>query len=206
MPYRFQFFSGNNAHPPKVLRFQAEMPIHRCTANTKNNTRCTKRQYMAGPMCWIHTLYNEQLKTKVSHIAGMPPGGKGLFAQDPREAPNAILFRPGDQICPYVGQTITNNQLTQRYGADHTAPYACRKTVNAIEDCGVVRGIGSYANRANNPAHNNGRFVYNGVTHTINIKATKNIRNGVEITCPYGAQYVNGERLYPSDHSTVYHR
>jgi hypothetical protein len=48
--------------------------------------------------------------------------GKGLFAEDSTQAPNAIIFRRDDDIIEYIGESIDRAELNRRY--HHTASYA----------------------------------------------------------------------------------
>jgi hypothetical protein len=49
--------------------------------------------------------------------------GKGLFAEDSTQAPNAIIFRRDDDIIEYIGATIDRAELNRRHH-HHTAPHA----------------------------------------------------------------------------------
>ena len=102
----------------------------------------------------------------------------------------------GDTICPYNGQVINTHQLEQRYG-EQTAPYAIRVKDNKYEDAALQRGIGSLANHKPR-AQSNTEFVVS--RDHINLRATKNIRNGQELFVSYGNDYHFNE---PGVHTTT---
>ena len=125
----------------------------------------------------------------------MPGGGKGLFAV--RE------FEEDEWICPYIGESITQNCLDQRYDEDETAPYAITDTRRRYIDSACHRGIGSMAN---------GKFRANGTSRVLNahnavvearrgsgrwLRATKPMADGSEIFVYCGEEYILDD-----DHTT----
>lgn len=137
---------------------------------------------MGTPVCWQHTRKEYGIKTMQSLI---PNAGLGLFAIKD--------FYIRDWICPYVGELVSDECLTDRYG-DDTAPYATDHVDGAI-DSACMRGTASLANglfTANGISRakrfHNAQIVYNpdGI---IWVRATKRINNGSEIYIHYGRQY-----------------
>ena len=121
--------------------------------------------------------------------------GKGLFAYNKSQPPNAILFRPNDKIVDYLGDRIDANELNRRYG-DGTAPYALKVNNNLYIDPATRRGIGSLSNSPDkhNPTrllrNANAKFSVNARYHTAALKATKYIHNNDEILTNYGPSYI----------------
>jgi SET domain-containing protein len=129
-----------------------------------------------------------------SNVAG---AGKGLFALSKQDPDNAILFRTGDIVIEYDGESVSHNQLDRRYG-DYTAPYALAQGIT-IEDAACRRGIGSIANHAHRKRDSNVRFSLSRSTGRFRLIATKPIRNGHEILSHYGNDYRFDE---PTSHTT----
>jgi hypothetical protein len=175
MPYEFQFQDGDRL-------FTCAVPTRQCTATNKSGgTQCKRLCAIGTPFCWTHLASLKHLKVKESTIEG---AGRGLFAHDPRQGQEAILFRKDQTIAEYTGEIIDQTELVDRY-AQHTAPYAVQAGADRFIDAACDRCIGSIANTR--PRGQNVRFsVYRG---RVSLKATQNIRNGQEIFLAYGGQY-----------------
>jgi SET domain-containing protein len=127
----------------------------------------------------------------------IPNAGKGLFAEDPLRADREIIFRVGDYIIDYTGESINENQLEERYG-EYTGPYAIEVRGRSNQrgglfiDAAAERGVGSLINhRARSSA--NSVFVVDYRANRARLRAVRPIRNGDEIFVSYGNQYQMNE-------------
>lgn len=131
MVKKFIFKVGNDT------LFQGDLHSMRCEGQTKSGQRCKRKTVIGLPYCWTHLEIDLHLKIKNSTI---PNSGKGVFAKDKTKEDDEIpvVFKPKELITEYKGETITQEEKTNRYG-QYTAPYAVHKTV---EDASLKRGIG----------------------------------------------------------------
>ena len=191
MPYRFKFYVGDQ------VQFQCDIESQRCISNNKNGLRCNRKVCIGTKYCWTHLLYLKHLKIKNSTL---PDAGKGLFAMNPALEANALIFRRGDLIIDYQGEFINDAELEDRYG-EYTGTYAARLKRNVVEDCACERGVGSIANQANRANGNNAILRANYQVHPqrIQLKASRDIRNNLEIFVDYGDEY----QLDEDTHSTT---
>ena len=190
MPKQFKFYVNN------AISFQCRLQSVRCESDSNNGTRCKNRSVIGTPLCWRHLLKNNKVRIMDSEY------GKGLFALDNTKGPNDIIFRSGQTIVQYEGEMLRVNELEERYGR-FTAPYAVKVNNNSIIDSACIRGVGSLINHA--PENRkNCRFSYprNG---GLQIKATKNIRNGRELFINYNAGNPRGEARYRFNEPDVRH-
>ena len=120
MPYRFEY---KNTILGDETEFSQNLRCGRCAYINprKNPPRCKRNVCIGIDICWQHL---EQVKHLRIRQSGVQYAGKGLYALDKRAGPNAIIFEKGDIICEYIGEHLTEHQLTQRYGDLGTAPYA----------------------------------------------------------------------------------
>lgn len=165
-------------------QFQGQLLTARCSANTKNGTRCKRNCIIGYEYCYSHLESEQQLKIKDSTI---PEAEKGLFAFNRKKGPNETIFKKDQIITPYNGQNISHAETTARYG-DFTAPYAVEVGKRVI-DSALQRGVGSLANT--NPKKNNATFVVSTRNNipSAKVKATKPIKNNQEIFLSYGRAY-----------------
>ena len=196
MPYRFTFGEDGEAHP----MFQANLRSFRCQGHNVNRNRSNRTTVIGEPYCWQHMRSEKHLTIKPSHI---PNAGKGLFAYDRTQPNDAVIFRTGDDITPYLGQEINTATLKDRYG-EFTAPYGMelngRQRGRRYLDSATQRGIGSLINHTTRRAAN---CEYVGHGYTCRIRAIKQIRNGQELLVNYGRAYQFDE---PTHYSTKYIR
>ena len=190
MPYQFTYNIDNTHHV-----FRCDIPTVRCQASRVggNRARCNRMCAIGTPFCYSHLLSEKHLRIKSS---GLPNGGKGLFAQVSRNpADNSVVFRNGETIIDYTGESIDVATLNARYDLDpnhqFTAPYAFEtERDTSYIDAACERGVGSLVNhRPMSTA--NAKFVKttrNGIT-TVRLVAKGNIRNNREIFASYGRTY-----------------
>lgn len=191
MPYKFQFGTeANNA-----TRFTCTLRCDRCAGTTRTGEQCKRRVCIGLPLCWTHLQQQKHLRIKRSEIEH---GGKGLFVSYPRRG-NDIIFRPGNIIADYNGESIDEAELERRYG-EFTAPYGIRQN-RAIRDGACVRGVATMANTL--PGKQNSNLIYAPRQHMFRLRATKNIHNNDEIYAAYGRSYRHRE---PTFHLTTYVR
>lgn len=187
MPARFSYSIDNE---PK---FACDLISEQCSAIKTDGQRCKCRTLMSTPFCHIHLKSIKHLVVKPSTI---PQAGKGLFVCAAKQEPNAIIFRKGDTIVEYGGELLDYDETERRYGSK-TAPYTLKIKEDVYLDAACRRSIGSICN--SNQGHNNARLSVNTQHNTASVKAIKNIRNGAEIFCSYGAAYKFADG---SSHST----
>ena len=192
MPYEFVYKINNTDHV-----FRCDISTVRCQAMklTGDRSRCSRVCAIGTPFCYSHLLSEKKLRIKNSTN---PSAGKGLFAQNNRKTgDNTIVFKKGDTIIDYTGETIDLATLNRRYDLDEdhqfTAPYAyeiIRDT--SFVDSACNRGVGSLVNHKGN-SKANAQFVKsrnnNGIFTGVRLKAQKNIRNNTEIFASYGKSY-----------------
>jgi hypothetical protein len=206
MPTYFHFWYHNPVHPDNDIKFNGQLKSMQCDFVKADGHQCRRRCVIGLPCCFSHLPVRYHVIVKPSLIPG---AGKGLFAYDKTKGPNDIVFKgerhttytrtPGDKICPYYGEIINQHQLQERYG-ENTAPYGIEISDNRYEDAALERGVGSLLNHKLR-ASSNCTFSINR-NNRIDIRATKNIRNGQELHVSYGNQYQMNEPgvEYKTDH------
>lgn len=189
MPYKFQLTwktPEGSTHPQG--QFWCILKCQQCMATTSSGRRCSRTTCIGAPFCWSHLRSIGHLRIKPSSIPG---GGKGLYvdsliSRDP-------VFKAGDLIVPYHGETITEDELNRRYGTgDHvTGPYAAMNSeMGIVEDGACVRGIGSLANGSVNgapPPNAELRAIPN--QRALGLFALEDLDNGTEVIWDYGDDY-----------------
>ena len=175
-----------------VTPFQCHLHCDQCAYTALSGARCRRRVCFGTPVCWQHTVKEFGIKSKGSTL---PNAGRGLFAVKD--------FQRWDWICPYVGEAVTDQCLTLRYGPG-TAPYAVDADNGAL-DSACLRGIGSLANglftvNGNSRAErfHNAHIWYNPADRQVWLRAIRRIRAGDEVFVYYGNQY----QLTNNTHST----
>ena len=170
MPKRFKFYIDDNLH-------------FACNVNSEkhNGQRCKNHTVIGTNICFSHLLYDKNLRIKQSNTV---IGQK--FALNSHKDNNEIIFKPNETIIFYGGDIINKRELDRRYD-NYTAPYGVRiRDVNGDEmfrDAACNRGIGSLANHGTGNREN-ARFSF-ARDGTLNLKATKNIKNDNEIFINY---------------------
>lgn len=167
----------------RTNEFKCHILCDRCTYVKDNGERCKNRVCFGIPVCWVHTIKEYGIKIKKSTLPGV---GKGLFSTSRIERDT--------WICPYIGESINEQCLNQRYPGNMTAPYAVKKG-QRYEDSACMRGSGAMANgkfRANGQAQTAQRHnavIRNRPGYGLWIWSTKNILRDREIFVHYGGQY-----------------
>ena len=204
MPYRFVYKIDGTNH-----LFQCNINTVQCSATkiTGNRARCRRVCAIGSPYCYTHLLSEKKLRIKQS---GNLAAGKGLFAQT-KDNDNTVVFRKGDAIVHYSGDTIDVQTLNSRYDLDEdhqfTAPYAFElRRDSSYVDAACNRGVGSLVNHK--PASTaNAKFVKTkdaqGSVNGIKLVANTNIKNNREIFASYGQSYRMRNR---TTHRTTYRR
>lgn len=156
--------------------FSCKLQAVRCVGKRKDGQRCTRNTIKSLDRCWQHLKSELGLVIKPSNILG---AGNGLFT---------IRYIPKDKnICRYLGEKLTKQQLDQRYGIHATAPYALEWKRGYVIDSACERGVGSWINAIKQRTKANCKFsLFQG---QVNIKATKNIQKNSELTLHYGRDY-----------------
>jgi hypothetical protein len=191
MPKTFKFFVDH------AMTFSCRLESEQCTSNSRTGNRCRNRTVIGVNTCWRHLLSEKQVRIKDSQY------GKGLFAMNNRKEDNAVIFRANATIVKYNGEIVNQAELDRRYG-DATAPYgAQRQGEDVYEDGACKRGVGTLVNHATGN-NTNARFSYarNG---SLQIKATKNIRNNREIFINYNQGVRQQEQRYLFNEAGVRH-
>jgi SET domain-containing protein len=170
-------------NPQHQINFKCNLIGERCIGTTRGGQQCRRRTVKMLPTCYQHTKSMYGVEVRPSQI---PNGGNGLFA---------VRFIPNQQtIVPYLGETLSNQQLINRYGNVLTAPYTINESHNHNVDSACKRGLGSYINdkRGFPQFHYNSRFVTDHQQpygRRISIRATRDIQSGEEIFVKYYGQY-----------------
>jgi len=176
MPQYFHF------HAEDGPWWNAQLTSKQCTFIKPDGDRCRNMVAKSLPCCRIHLIKQYFLVIKPSTI---PQAGMGLFVHKEGVGNNDIVFRKGDTIVPYQGETLDRQQLLNRYG-DKTAPYGLQVKNNVYIDAATERGAGAAANRR---ANANARLTVNTRANSGSLQANKNIRQGDEIFVAYGNTY-----------------
>jgi hypothetical protein len=150
-----------------------------CAANS-----CGKRVGLGRPLCLAHTRSKLHLTVGASPIAGV-----GVFATK--------KFKTFDWVTPYFGESLTPEELEQRYPGETTAPYTIQID-DVIEDAALERGLGALINHANRPTNANVDYVLRkdwetvhpaGMRRRIWLRCIKPIAAGDEVLANYGPDF-----------------
>ena len=147
-----------------------------CSARTRGH-RC-KHRTLRGTLCYQHLIKLKQLRIKKSTLPG---AGFGLFGTKP--------FHRGEKVAPYSGDVVVSND--PEFGDDYTLQIK-RSPPTFITARRTNTGEGRYANARNRglgQGYNNAQLIFDARAQEANVKATKTIPTGTEITVAYGAQY-----------------
>ena len=116
----------------------------------------------------------------------IPDAGKGLFATK--------AFQTNKVIGAYAGENVSQATINSRYGNSKrdNAPYAlsANNLQGRVLDAACRRSLMSVANSGRNRTQSNAK--YSSVMKqdgTINVRATKRIKEGDEIPIWYGKDY-----------------
>jgi hypothetical protein len=151
----------------------------RCHFVCPTGRRC-KRKSLRGPYCFQHLAKEKQLRIKTS---GIPNAGLGLFTTVARER--------GDLIAPYGdGQIVVSHDPS--YGGSYVLQIK-KNPPSYINAQRTNAGEGRYSN-SNRGGRNNAQLLYNsrtrlGAERKAEVRATRSIPAGAEVTVPYGPQY-----------------
>ena len=186
MPYRFEYES---TIPGNEAEFSGWLNCGRCAyinVNKNPPARCRRNVCIGLDICWQHL---EQVKHLKIRQSGIQYAGKGLYAFDKRQGPNAIIFQPNHVICEYIGEVLNTQQMDARYGDQGTAPYAMQTSRNnRFIDCAIERGVGALINHAPpDEANCDWRKIRN--SNRVFIVANRQIQNTRELFISYGAAY-----------------
>ena len=113
-----------------------ERACSRCIAITKKGTRCSLNTCAVGPKCWMHTLADENLRVKQSHIK---EAGKGLYAQKGfrlNKSNNEVVFKKGATIGPYTGEILSAEQVKRLPKSKKT--YILQQNPNRLIACLII--------------------------------------------------------------------
>ena len=167
MPYVFKFYVDN------TVVFKTELKSLQCIGMNKNHERCRRRCVIGENYCWTHL--EKHLRILNSSIVN---AGKGLFAMNPRAAPDAVIFKKGETIGEYLGERLTAAETNKRYG-NHTAPYAVELKKNVIIDAAGERGYASLCNEARKRSERNADLIsiFNTKPQRVVLRAVKDIKN-----------------------------
>ena len=183
-----------------VSNFKCQLKTRQCEyilSSGRERRRCKNRTRKTLPYCWHHTQIVYNVNVEKSTIKG---AGNGLFACDRGKSRGEIVFEKGDPVAlyarqatrgkPAVGEYMTNDKLSDRYGECMTGPYSVDTPKRNIGvDTACQRSIGSYANTTRNGRLINTKPMWRKRNTELWLVATKPIRNGEEIMWDYGQSY-----------------
>lgn len=187
---KFRFYVNH------AMTFQCQLESQQCEGLNRKGNQCRNRCVIGTPRCWVHLLKDNKVRIKQSQF------GKGLFAMDIDKGPNEVVFKKNHTIVQYTGEIINRDELERRYGM-YTAPYAVQQDADTFIDSACSRGVGSLINHQPE-ARANCRFSY-GRNNNIQVKATKNIRNGQELYLNYNKGVARGEQRYLFNEQGIEH-
>jgi hypothetical protein len=136
--------------------FSCEVRCNRCLGTTADGRRCARKACVGTPFCWTHA--QRLLGVRAKDFPGM---GKGLVAVAKAAAPRRaagggaaarpIVFRKGEFIMPYVGETISKEEYERRYvrgSEDSAAEYVIVDGAGRYVDGACLRRLPALANTA----------------------------------------------------------
>ncbi len=116
--------------------------------------------------------------------SGIHQAGKGLFSQ--------VLINPGDTIGHYLGEMLTDEQVSQEpYINSDYILWLC--TDHNIMAEGSLSNYTRYINHSTDP---NSRFVVSTRWKTARVEAIKTILPGEEVFLDYGPAYWEAKALF----------
>lgn len=177
----FHFLDQRDPNHP--IRFDQELPSAQCRATNKQHLRCKRQVIIGTPYCFQHLASNMHLKIKDSTI---PNAGKGLFCYAPGY--DGVVFAKGKWILPYSGDELNREQLIERYGETSTKPYVLQVGPDRYLDAATYRSAAGLINH-DHEEYANCKFALHPQVKSIWVQATKNIKDGDELTIDYGASY-----------------
>jgi hypothetical protein len=183
----------------------------RCLGKARQTEKqCTRETYLL-PYCWQHM---KKIDGVVAQPSTIPNAGMGLFACDPESSRRTVVFKTGDFITQYAGETLTQPELDERYGKDGLAPYAWAiPGRDDFLDAACVRSIGALANSHHGTrqkpnaeieiigdenlseqrrARKNALRAFSLPKKMMGLVATRPIYNGDEVLVDYGPEYFKG--------------
>ena len=182
-----------------------------CRDVNKTNRQQCKRQTVFGyGICYQHLRSHHSLVISPSLITTLGNDsdvsiGRGLFACNDSDVPR-VVFKRGDMLCPYEGETLTDPEFNDRYGSSN-APYCIAgeqrnrngETTKTFDSTDALRyrSVGSMANNKDSKETNAclRTIVESDGSHRYFIVAKKDILSGEEIYLYYGEDFVfNGDR------------
>lgn len=181
-----RFYMKDAAHG---VDFTCKLRGARCCAKKRNGGACSMRVVQAMLCCFQHTSAVFKLRVDKSALGGF----NGLFVCDKSAAPGAVVFKKGEEVCPYYGEVLTQAQLDARYPGNTTAPYTFHSggagTQSKYLDSACFQTLGGKANVASGKKRNNAWFTRTGSASAARIRAKRNLRNGEEVFVSYGNTY-----------------
>jgi len=139
-------------------KFSCPIVCERCRGTTADGRQCARRSCIGTPFCWVHA--GQLVGVRPKTYAGMGKGlevvrkgrkvAAGAGAAAARAAP-AIVFRKGDFIMPYIGETLAKAEYERRYvtgNEDSLAEYVIVDGAQRYVDGACQRRLPALANTA----------------------------------------------------------
>jgi hypothetical protein len=105
--YYFEFKVNNKK------KFSCRVETVQCTASRSDGHACKRKVCIGSPYCYVHLLHQKHLRVKKSTLQN---GGNGLFAMNPKEASDAVIFKKGDTTIEYGGELLNDKEVVERFG------------------------------------------------------------------------------------------
>jgi hypothetical protein len=133
--------------------FSCKVECMRCQGSRADGKRCARKICIGTPFCFAHA--QQLLGVRAKEYPGM---GRGLMAirkgpLPPKwklgAGPRPIVFRKGEFILPYVGETLTKKEHDRRYARkseDSAAEYVIEDGAGRFVDGACQRRIPALAN------------------------------------------------------------
>lgn len=193
-------FEDKSKTPPK--KFSCDIKCKKCAAKTNNGQECKRTVCIGLPYCHQHLESKMKLKVKDTRY------GKGVFAWDKDKGEGTTVFKKGDLLTKYEGETLTQKQLEARYGKDATAPYGIQMGKKFI-DLACVRGIGGLFNHSDDNKERTASLVQYrdrvGSPWGIAVEADKNVLNKKQIFVSYHAGAGSRKKRYRFNENNVHY-
>ena len=186
----------------------------RCSYRKPNGKRCKLRSCFDLRHCWVHLkkVFHVRIAPSLIKVDGQSIG-LGLFAEtnlqlNPKHLKelrsqksldqNFLVFRKGDRIGEYVGEKVTDRELSRRYDfrndagklQEQVAPYAITDNKGNIRDAMCRRNFTAYVNDPYRSEYKSNVKINN---HNFTMVAKRNIYRGEELLFDYSDEYWNSE-------------
>lgn len=173
MPYKFEFVSQTHTWSSNL------------TTDPCAHSGCHRKVTIGLPYCWEH---NESVLHLAIRDSNIKEAGLGVYAYHESENDKSVVFKKGDRIVQYDGDTLNKEQLNELYGK-YTAPYCVQLSKDKFVDSATYRCLAACINHHPQGSNVSMQVLGRGPTRQVWIVATKSIYHDDELYMSYGQQY-----------------